>query len=186
VNNENKAYSVFLNRPLGFSNICNIQGLEDDFIQLFERIIKEKNSDGKLSEEMQELLINQLLIMIYRLNSKIFTSFDREKFDIVFSLQKKFEENCRERYTLEDLAKEYHISVSSLSHQFKIITGFSVFEYLYSCRIATAKYYLSKTNLSIGEITELSGFCDNSNFSRTFKRVVGMTPSQFREKYRLK
>ena len=121
--------------------------------------------------------------MIYRRNPENFSPFDEEKFDIIFEIQKQFESNCKIAYSLNELAKQYHISASTLSHQFKRITGFSVFEYLYSCRIASAKYYLTKTDLSIAEIVEECGFGDNSNFSRTFKKRTGMTPSKFRSYY---
>lgn len=185
MNNNNKAYSIFLNRPSGFRNIFNVSGRQQGFIDLLDRIIEENNNKDKLYDEMLQLLISQLLIMIYRANPEITSSFEHDKFDIIFDLQKKFEQNCKEHYALEALAKEYHTSTSTLSHQFKIITGFSVFEYLNSCRIATAKYYLSKSSLSIGGITEECGFSDSSNFSRTFKDKTGITPSQFRKKYKI-
>ena len=86
---------------------------------------------------------------------------------------------------IKELAKKYNLSISSLSHQFKKITGMSVMNYLLSCRIAGAKNLLAKTDLSIGEITELCGFSDNSNFSRTFKKLNGISPTRFRNSNRL-
>lgn len=181
---QSKEYAIFLNRSSKSRNIFSIKDDLSDFIRVFDNIIAEKHTDDTFSEKMQHLLINQLLIMIYRNNPKLFEPFEEEKFDMVFELQKRLESNCREQYTLENLAKECHTSVSTLSHQFKKITGFSVFEYLFSCRIATAKRLLTKTNLSISNIVEQSGFSDSSNFSRAFKNSVGLTPSQFRRKYK--
>ena len=110
--------------------------------------------------------------------------FDNQGFELILKLQKEFEENYSLYYSLEDLAKQYNISVSSLSHQFKKITGMSVMDYLLSCRIASAKNFLAKTNLSISEIVELCGFSDNSNFSRTFKARIGVSPTDFRKRYK--
>ena len=56
--------------------------------------------------------------------------------------------------------------------------------YLQSCRMVAAKKYLAGTSKSIGEIVEICGFSDSSNFSRSFKEQVGCTPSEFRKKYR--
>lgn len=181
---RSKEYSIFLNRSSKSRNIFSIKEDTSEFVKIFDNLVKEKRTDDCFSEKMQQILINQLLIMIYRNNPKLFEPFEEEKFDMVFELQKRLESNCREQYTLENLAKECHTSVSTLSHQFKKITGFSVFEYLFSCRIATAKNLLTKTNLNISEIVEQSGFSDSSNFSRAFKNSVGLTPSQFRGKYK--
>lgn len=184
INTDNKEYSVFLNRSTKSKNIFSVMGDTTPYINLFDDIVAEKKRGDTFSEKMQQMLINQLLIMIYRNNPTLFEAFEEEKFDMVFELQKRLESNCREQYTLENLAKECHTSVSTLSHQFKKITGFSVFEYLFSCRIATAKNLLTKTDLNIGEIVEQCGFSDSSNFSRTFKNSVGLSPSQFRKKYK--
>lgn len=177
-----KEYSLLLNRPFGFNNILNVTEYKNELCELFQKIEKEKNSESKMKDEMQQLLLRQLLIMLYRCNPDNFSPFDEEKFGVVYEIQKEFESNCKEEYSLKQLSEKYHISVSTLSHQFKKITGFSVFEYLYLCRIARAKYLLTKTNLSISEIVEECGFNDNSNFSRTFKRNIGVTPSAFRNR----
>jgi AraC-like DNA-binding protein len=57
-------------------------------------------------------------------------------------------------------------------------------EYLQSCRMANAKRMLAQTDYSVGEIVEKCGFSDNSNFSRTFKSLNGMSPTDFRKKYK--
>ena len=106
----------------------------------------------------------------------------RDYYEVLGVSKSAGEDEIKKAY--RSLAKKYHISSSTLSHQFKKITGVSVFEYLVSCRLALAKAQLAKTKMRINEIVEECGFCDNSNFSRTFKKSVGMTPSQFRRTYR--
>lgn len=186
MNFNTKEYSLFFTRQMISKNIFSIDDNDKaaDFHNIFDTIVKEKSISDKFSRDMQELLIKQLLIMICRLDPERLLPFENDNFEIIFDLQKKLKNNCQEQYSLSDLANAYHISVSSLSHQFKKITGFSVFEYLFSCRLALAKHMLTKTDLGIGEIVEKTGFSDNSNFSRSFKESVGMTPSQFRKQYR--
>ena len=82
---------------------------------------------------------------------------------------------------LSELALGYHISESHLSHIFKSVTGYAPIEYLMSCRLSAAKNLLSSSDKSIKEIIDLCGFSDESNFSRTFKKKVGMTPTEFRK-----
>lgn len=181
---ENKVYSVFSNRPAGFSNHLDVSDNAALFEALFAQITEEYSAHRRMSEDMTELLINQLLILICRRLPDSFFTFDEQNFETVSSIQKRFESEYFKAYTLEGLAKEYSISPSSLSHQFKRITGSSVMGYLLSCRMATAKKYLTKTKLSISEIVERCGFSDNSNFSRTFKALSGLSPSEFRNKYK--
>ena len=181
---QNKIFSLLSNRPTGFNNIIDIMGEFDYFKNLFNAILKEYKNESSLKEEMLEALVSQLLISLYRAFPQNEDYLKDENLDLVLKIQKQFEENYTQSYTLEELAREYNISVSSLSHQFKKITGMSVMGYLLYCRIANAKNYLAKTNLPIGEIICICGFSDNSNFSRTFKTLIGITPTEFRKKYK--
>ena len=181
---QRKVFSLLSNRPVGFNSIFNIKHSVDEYEKIFAMIIKEHNSGDVLSEEMIQALINQLLIMLYRIFPKNEDYFEEQSLNLVLKLQREFETNYSLNYSLEELAKKYNLSISSLSHQFKKITGTSVMNYLLFCRIASAKNLLAKTDLNIGEITELCGFSDNSNFSRTFKKLNGVPPTEFRKSYK--
>lgn len=181
---SNRLYALLSNRPSGFKNVLNVSDRLDDFRHLFQDITNENLENSLLTNEMLEALIHQLLIMIYRLAPQAMNSFDDINFTMVSDIQKMFEEAYHEQYTLDALAKKYHISISTLSHQFKSVTGVAVMNYLLSCRIASAKKYLAETNISIGEIVDKCGFSDVNNFCRTFKKINGMTPSAFRTKYK--
>jgi two-component system response regulator YesN len=52
------------------------------------------------------------------------------------------------------------------------------------CRISLSCRQLTETEMPVGQIAEEAGFHDMSNFSRAFKTVIGMTPSQFRKRNR--
>lgn len=180
---DNKLFAILSNRPDGFENIMDVSKYETEFESIFHKIVSEAHSAYVLSHEMLELLVKELLIMLYRHIPETSVFWEEEQFDIVFDLQKRFETEYEKNYSLEALAKEYHISTSSLSHLFKKMTGSSVMGYLLACRIASAENLLTETNMDIGEIVEKCGFSDNSNFSRTFKKLNQMTPTDFRRKY---
>lgn len=180
---ESRIYSLFINRPKGFCNIIDVNNDTDFYKRQFDLIINEQNSENKMRNEMLKLLVNVLLIRVYR-NLNNTSVFESEDAKTVYEIQKKMETNYWKNYSLKDIAKDYNISVSKISHTFKEITGTSVMGHLLSCRMAAAKKYLAETNESISEIVEKCGFSDSSNFSRTFKELNGISPSRFRKKYR--
>ncbi len=180
VNRKSPVYSLLTDRPIGFCNIMNISPYFDEIKRIFMQILQEHKSDAKLWDEMEQLSVKQLLIMIYRCTSIDFNNF---RDPVVIAVKRQFENQYSERYTLDTLAKQYNVSVSALSHRFRAATGVSVMEYLQSCRIAQAKRMLVETDLSIGDIVEKCGFSDSSNFSRTFRQTVGISPTQFKKKY---
>lgn len=180
VNRKSPVYSLLTDRPVGFYNIINVTPCFNEIKKIFMHILQEHKSDVKFWDEMEQLSVKQLLIMIYRCIS---VDFESTYDDIVIGVKRQFENNYQKQYTLSMLAREYNVSISSLSHRFREITGVSVMEYLQSCRIAHAKRMLVETDLCIGDIVEKCGFSDASNFSRTFKQTVGITPTQFKKKY---
>lgn len=181
INRKSPVYSLLTDRPVNFCNIINVSSCVAEITDLFHSILREHNSGSKLSDEMEQLLIKQLLITVYRCTT---INFDNTYDDVVARVKRQFENEYHKPFTLAMLAKQQNLSISSLSHRFRRATGVSVMEYLQSCRMANAKQMLAETEFGIGEIVEKCGFSDNSNFSRTFKSLNGMSPTDFRKKYK--
>lgn len=91
------------------------------------------------------------------------------------------QKNYQNRISIDDIAKASHMSVSRLCHLFKEQLGLTVFDYLTNLRVSRAKYLLVSTDMTCLEICLDSGFNNLSYFNRTFKKRIGMTPSQFRK-----
>ncbi len=182
---ENKLYSLFFNRPSGFTNVIDVNSQYEYFHSLFSAMVEEGKNNESLKSEMLELLVEQLIIKVYRIKQDNFW-YPEENTDLIFQIQRRFERHCERAYSLRKLAEEFHISSSTLSHSFKKATGFSVFEYLTACRFAMAKNYLCSTNMPVCEIIEQCGFSGSSNFSRSFKKLEGITPLEFRKQSRSK
>lgn len=180
-NQKSVVYSLLTDRPVGFCNVIHVSSNMAEIADIFNHILFEHNSASKLADEMKQLLVKQLLITIYRCTS---ICFDNTYDDVVAGIKRQFENEYHKRFSLAMLAKEHNLSISSLSHRFQAATGVSVMEYLQSCRMAKAKRMLAETDHSIGGIVEKCGFSDNSNFSRTFKKLNGLSPSAFRKKYK--
>lgn len=91
------------------------------------------------------------------------------------------EEHYMQDLTLEQIARDMHITKHYLSSLFKEVTGTTVFKYLYHRRINQAKILLRlHPHLSITEISQAAGFKHLAHFSRMFKAMVGTTPEYYR------
>lgn len=89
-------------------------------------------------------------------------------------------ENCGERVTASDAAKEVGISEKYLCRLFREKSGTTPTGFLRGCRLSQAKALLSGTSLSIGEIAASVGFDDRNYFSRFFKECCKLSPIEFR------
>ena len=88
--------------------------------------------------------------------------------------------------TISNIAKDFHISRNYLYTLFKREYGVSPQDYLISYRIEMAKKLLKNTrdSLSINEIASSTGFDNPLYFSRIFRNRTGMSPSEYRKKYK--
>jgi AraC family transcriptional regulator len=84
--------------------------------------------------------------------------------------------------SLEQMAAVARLSVYHFSRQFKAATGMPPYQYVLVRRVERAKQLLQAgTDLSMAEVAARAGFSDQSHFSQLFKRIVGVTPRQFRK-----
>jgi AraC family transcriptional regulator len=88
--------------------------------------------------------------------------------------------------TLEQLAAVARLSAYHFARQFKAATGLPPHQYVILRRVERAKEVLQGgTDLSLAEVAAHAGFSDQSQFSHHFKRLVGVTPGQFRMSARI-
>lgn len=101
--------------------------------------------------------------------------------DAIAAAKAFIEANYAKNITLEDVSMEVNISSYYLSRVFKEGTGENFIDYLTKLRIEKAKELLSTTQYSMKEICMMSGYSDPNYFSKTFKKNVGVTPTEYRE-----
>lgn len=84
--------------------------------------------------------------------------------------------------TVDDAAEIVHMSKSTFMRFFREVTGQSFVGYLNRFRIAQAEALLAETDLSIVEVSQRAGFCDQSYFGLTFRNVLGVTPREYKQR----
>ena len=86
---------------------------------------------------------------------------------------------------LGEIAAASGMSQSHLGHLFKRKTGLPVMGYLQDCRIQHAKTLLLESGLNVSQIAVQAGYSSIHVFSRSFKKVVSVSPAQYAKMVRL-
>lgn len=102
---------------------------------------------------------------------------NREIIEVQQYLNKYYNKNIN----LDRLAAIFFTSVSSLSREFKKVTGYTINNYIILNRLQTAKNLLSSTEMDINDIANEIGYDNPSHFSRIFKRYNNINPTDFRK-----
>jgi AraC family transcriptional regulator len=89
------------------------------------------------------------------------------------------ESHVGEPVRLGDLARVAGVSRFHFARQFRRRTSESPIAYLLRTRIERAKTLLFRDHVKVCELAAVLGFCDQSHFTRTFRRIVGVSPSAF-------
>lgn len=91
-------------------------------------------------------------------------------------------DHLAEDLLLGAMAQEVGMSRYHFARLFKQSTGLSPYQYVIHCRIERAKMLLLQSKLKISEVASIVGFADQSQFTRHFKRLLGVTPKELRRK----
>jgi two-component system response regulator YesN len=84
----------------------------------------------------------------------------------------------------EDLANYVYLNPDYLTRLFKKQTGMTLIGYLQNVRIQYAKDLLMKTDLSVSKIAAQFGYSNFSHFTRAFKEITGVSPTEFKNSYK--
>ncbi|WP_321003858.1 AraC family transcriptional regulator [Eisenbergiella porci] len=101
------------------------------------------------------------------------------------SAREYIKQNFQEPLTLEKIAAHVGISRSYLAQLFATHINRSVIEYIQAIRCDHAAYLLSTTNLAIIDIAMETGFNNRQHFSRTFSKIYGISPHEYRQANRV-
>lgn len=102
---------------------------------------------------------------------------------VICRFHEYLETHYAEQITLYDVACHLHMNYSYLSSYISQNTGKHFSEHLNDVRIQHSKSLLAETNYSISYISENIGYSDQSYFGKIFKKLVGLTPLQYRNKW---
>lgn len=105
----------------------------------------------------------------------------QEHLDYAQFMLEYIQKNYQKTIRLKDISAITHMSISRLSVLFKEKSGISFTKYLIYYRIEKACQLLLSTDLQMKEISTMTGYDDYSQFVKMFRKVVGITPQEYRK-----
>ncbi|MCO4294093.1 helix-turn-helix domain-containing protein [Solitalea sp. MAHUQ-68] len=102
----------------------------------------------------------------------------------VLKAQEFIENNYAEKITVDDLSEKFFLTRRTFERRFKKATHCSILEYLQKVRIEASKKALEIGRKSVDEIMLDVGYFDSQTFRELFKKINGLTPLEYRDKYK--
>ncbi len=163
------------------------EGRMDDPYQ--EELIRNENPRFA-GEQLIRLYLEQLLIQLIRRNmvrilpppmSPTIVKSIKQKADgeLFSQIQEYMETHVNEALTIEQICKSNSVGRSQLQKLFRNKSGYGAIEYFSRMKIDLAKQMIREDHYNFTQIADALGFSSIHYFSRQFKRITGMTPSEY-------
>jgi transcriptional regulator GlxA family with amidase domain len=136
--------------------------------------------------EMAILAAKMYALEIDRKSQSPFIMFNGQKKheDIPIKQAQEFiESNVTEKISVEELAYKYAIGRRHFERRFKKATNNTPVEYIQRVKIEAAKKHLEISGKNVNEVMYEVGYSDNKAFRTVFKKITGLTPVDYRNKY---
>ncbi len=105
------------------------------------------------------------------------------KDEVIRKAQEFIEQYIHERISVESLADQYGVGRRTFERRFKTATNNSVLEYIQRIKIESAKRCFESSRKNINEVMYDVGYTDTKAFRTIFKKITGLTPLEYRNKY---
>jgi len=160
----------------------SVQVLKDYYQvnNIFKKLVEDWTLKLPGYEFITKTLLQQLLIEIYKSKKR-----NSPNYSTSLKVEKIIEymrSNISNKLILKDLSELVQLSSSYLSKVFKATTGYSIIEFFNKIKVDKAKEIIIEDDKKIKEVAQMLGFTDEFYFSRIFKKIEGVSPSEFYSK----
>ena len=160
-------------------------GNDGDYLNsLFSALQGEYNGHQPAREMLMHALVSVIMVWVSRqaiVRHKASQRPQRQR-EYLNGFIQLVEETYRQHVKVEDLAHRLGISVSHLNGTCRELAGQPALQIMHERQLLEAKRLLTYTSMTIYEMSELLGFSDPTNFTRLFRRRVGISPKAFRDR----
>lgn len=136
--------------------------------------------------EIAVLISKAFSIDIDRDSQSAFVIFEGQKDhgdEKIIKVQKYIEGHHNEMLRVNDLADRFAVSRRTLERRFKKATSNTVSQYIQRVKVEAAKRNLESGRKNVNEVMYDVGYSDSKSFRDLFRKITGLTPVQYRDKY---
>ena len=174
--------------PLNSGHLMISPEIEDTVKEQCEQLVeiygaKKEESQSKITAQIKTKII--LLQFILKLWKKgfIVENDTSGKNTVEKEMVSYIQQNFTGKILLKEFGKQFHLSEKYISRYFKEHFHITISQYVTYLRLEHAKQLLQDTDIPVTEVAMQSGYQNVSYFIRSFKKIYGMSPLKYRNKY---
>lgn len=173
------------NEYQNYGGMCCFQ---TDRLSVYQEVLNQiydmSVSDFYLRDMEIHLKLSSLLLFLMQDGKRVMQKINNTSSDNVLNIQAVkdyIDENYIQKISLDNLEKKFFINKYYLVRLFKKQYGFTINDYIIRLRITKGKKLLRFSNKTVEEISYECGVQNSAYFSRVFKKVEGISPSEYRK-----
>ncbi|GKU84480.1 response regulator [Niallia sp. NCCP-28] len=180
----------------GYLSVRQLERFEQEYLLISNRWYKDYNipinsanvlekramlyfdKDGKFMLENYEHRIQQEISIFLK---KVKRKQQKKNTNIICEIERYLQNNFNREIKLQEISEQFYISREYVSRKFKQEFNVNISDYIVQVRINKAKSLLKNSQLKIYEIANMVGYQDDKYFRKVFKKVMGITPNEYRD-----
>lgn len=151
--------------------------IKDIFCEKYSQNVYKEESMQLYFDLLMRKLAEQIRVSAAQKEQPYWEELHRLRNEILLAPQRDWNVNA--------ICRSLNLSRSYVQHLYKNLFGTSVMADVLHGRMEYAKYLLSSTDFTVYNIASMCGYANDTHFMRLFKKTVGVTPSAYRETYRV-
>lgn len=173
-------YNYFINKY--DSNIFHAD-IPSKFTKIIFKLMELHSQKDATMEIIASKLITDILTLCFIVSKQSSNTCTENIAEKLYQVREYIDAHFTKKIVLDELSKKFYISKFYLAREYKQMFGLTVGEYILAKRITRAKELLRFTNHPIQIIAMACGISDTSFFNKVFRRLEGMTASEYRKKW---
>ena len=151
----------------------------------YTRMLEKSQSGDFGCEQMIQLYMEQLLILLIRGNKRSIPQKNDTNSTLLPRICEYLENNVEKRLSFSDIVKAFSVSGSVIKRLFKDNMNCGIMEHFSRLKVDAAKQMIRENELNFTEISEKLGFNTPQYFTTVFRRISGMSPSEYEKSVKL-
>lgn len=172
--------SVFRFRRENFPYVLSTGVHKPRFDTYFDLLQQTAERSGAHLDDEVEALLTLILLGALELRPDMFISDFDNSFLPMGEILDELDRDYAQPFSLQELARRYHVSPGCLSSHFSRYVGMRPMQYVTLSRLTRARVLLMHTETPVVQVAQQCGYNDVSSFVRRFREEFGVTPLQFR------